>query len=49
MAAEVGLSLEDVAPVAAVGHGATLSIPPGETAVLESAKLAYHELCHRQC
>jgi branched-chain amino acid transport system ATP-binding protein len=34
VAAAVGLSLEDVAPVSAVGHGATLSIPPGETAVL---------------
>ena len=34
MAAAVGLSLEDVAPLGGVGHGATLSIPPGETAVL---------------
>jgi ABC-type branched-subunit amino acid transport system ATPase component len=34
VAAEVGLSLEDVAPVAAAGHGATLSIRPGQTAVL---------------
>jgi len=32
--AAVGLSLEDVAPAGAVGHGATLSIPAGETAVL---------------
>jgi branched-chain amino acid transport system ATP-binding protein len=30
----VGLALEDVAPVDGVGHGATLSVPAGETAVL---------------
>ncbi|HEX6492414.1 MAG TPA: ATP-binding cassette domain-containing protein, partial [Candidatus Dormibacteraeota bacterium] len=34
MAAAAGLALEDVAPVGGAGHGATLSIPPGETAVL---------------
>jgi branched-chain amino acid transport system ATP-binding protein len=34
MAVEVGLALEGVGPVEGVGHGATLSIPPGETAVL---------------
>lgn len=32
--AAVGLALEDVAPAGATGHGASLSIPAGETAVL---------------
>lgn len=34
MAEQVGLALEGVGPVDGIGHGATLSIPPGETAVL---------------